>query len=58
MFGKKHAPKQECTSCGRALIGGRKVCACGAPTPFMTFEERTQYEVQRWREHLDRAATA
>lgn len=58
MFGKKRMPVYECASCGRPIAEGRKICACGAATRYMTFEERARYEVEQWRLHREQAAQA
>jgi hypothetical protein len=55
MFGKKRA-KEQCHSCDRAIHEGQKVCACGSATHYMTFTERTQWEVEQYRAF--RGATA
>lgn len=45
-----------CNSCERPIRDEQKVCACGTATRYMTFSERTQYEVQQWRRYRERAA--
>ncbi|MGZ4121041.1 MAG: hypothetical protein ACXVQS_10310 [Actinomycetota bacterium] len=54
MFGKKRV-KERCPSCDRALHEGQKVCACGKATLYMDFAERTAWEVEQWREHVQTA---
>ena len=58
MFGKKRVPQEPCSSCGRGLRESQKVCACGAATRHMNFEERTEYEVAQWRAHREQLAQA
>ncbi len=54
MFGKKHA-KEHCHSCDRAIDAGQKVCGCGSATHYMTFSERTQWELEQYRNYLQRS---
>lgn len=43
-------PKPEsCHACGTPIERDRKVCVCGIPTPYITFEERAAYELAQWR---------
>ena len=50
MFRRKKI-EDPCTSCDRVVKLGQKTCSCGAPTRYMDFSERTDYEVQQWRAH-------
>lgn len=54
MFRKKQGPSEICSSCGRNIREGQKVCNCGSATRFMSFEERTAYEVEQWRMYRQR----
>ena len=49
-----------CRRCDTPITNEMKVCpACGKPTVFMTFEERTRYEVEQYRAYKERdTATA
>ena len=53
MFGKKQI-KNLCHSCDRPLRDGQKVCSCGSATHYMTFAERTDWEVQQYRMYQQR----
>jgi hypothetical protein len=46
-----------CSSCN-AAIGGEKVCRCGKATPNMSFAERTEYELQQYREYKARVVAS
>jgi hypothetical protein len=52
---RKQGRPEICSACGRSLHEHQKVCACGSATRFMTFEERTAYEVEQWRMYQRRA---
>jgi len=57
MFGRKKGHEGDfCVACDRGLRDGQKVCECGTATRFMTFEERTAYEVELWRRAQARTA--
>lgn len=49
---------ERCTRCADPIEEGQKVCACGAATRFLTFEERAAYEVELWRKSRPSTATA
>lgn len=49
---------ERCGSCGDPVQQSQKVCGCGAPTRFMTFEERAAFEVAQWRAYRERQAQA
>jgi hypothetical protein len=57
MFGKKQY-KELCHSCDRPLDAGQKVCRCGSATHYMTFAERTQWELEQYRNYQQRATAA
>lgn len=51
-------PSGICFSCQSAIVEGQKFCGCGRPTHNVTFAERTEWEVEQWRAHKERAASA
>ena len=49
--------KHLCTSCGRKLPGPVAFCpACEQPTVHASDAERLEWDLRRWRAHVDRAA--
>lgn len=38
-----------CGRCEAAIAETQMVCDCGAPTVFMSFEDRNRFEVERYR---------
>lgn len=45
----KRVYQQPCSSCGRLVRDGKSACGCGTQTPFLSFDERNQYELESWR---------
>src|SRR5687767_2322993 len=44
----------KCRSCETRIEGQPSFCArCGVPTPWATAEERTRYDLAKWREHAE-----
>jgi rRNA maturation endonuclease Nob1 len=44
-----------CRRCETPITSEMKVCpACGRPTIFMTFDERTRWEVEQYRAYKER----
>lgn len=41
--------REVCPRCDKVLDEGQKVCECGSPTPFMSFDERRYFELEQWR---------
>lgn len=58
MAGNNGSIFESCHSCDRQLRRDQKFCECGAPSPFLSFEERTKFEVEQWRRHKARNAQA
>ena len=49
---------ETCTRCQNFLEDGQEICSCGAPTRFMSFKTRAEYEVEQWRRYKAQAASA
>lgn len=47
-----------CGRCRAAVPEGKKVCECGSPTSYMSFEERNVYEVERYRAMMAKQQSA
>jgi hypothetical protein len=47
-----------CSSCYRPIKREATICVCGAPTQFMSFAERTAYELEQWRVYKERVRSA
>ncbi len=43
-----------CRRCQAPVTEDVKVCTCGYPTVFMTFDERTKYEMEQYRVSKER----
>lgn len=52
MNGRPAIHGDQCSRCGDAVREGTKVCGCGHPTRFMSFEERNRYETEQWKQYL------
>ena len=50
---------ETCGRCQGFLEGEKEICpSCGAPTRFMSFKSRAEYEVEQWRRHKSQASAA
>ncbi len=48
-----------CGRCQGLYENGTEICpTCCAPTKFMSFKSRAEYEVEQWRRHKANAAAA
>ena len=47
-----------CARCGDPVAEGTTLCTCGKATRWMSFADRTKYEVEQWRNHKKRQAEA
>lgn len=43
--------KTRCASCGRRVRKDQTVCECGAIYAEMSFDDRIEAELERWRAH-------
>jgi rRNA maturation endonuclease Nob1 len=50
----------QCERCKElAIEDGQEICpSCNAPTKFMSFKKRAEYEVEQWRSHKARLNAA
>ena len=47
-----------CGRCESLYENGTEICpSCGAPTKFMSFKSRAEYEVEQWRRYKTAAAS-
>lgn len=50
---------ESCQQCQGLFEHGQELCSsCGAPTRYMSFKARAQYEVEQWRRHKAEAAAS
>ena len=50
---------ETCGKCENFLEEGQEICSsCGAPTRFMSFKTRAEYEVEQWRRHKSEISAA
>jgi predicted amidophosphoribosyltransferase len=50
---------ESCERCQAVLDRGTETCSsCGAPTKYMSFKSRAEYEVEEWRRHKAQASAA
>ncbi len=49
---------ERCVRCTAPVEEGQKICVCGAATRFLSFEERSAYEVEMWRASREQPESA
>lgn len=50
---------ETCQRCQSFLDGEAELCgSCGAPTRFMSFKKRAEWEVEQWRRHKASSSAA
>jgi len=50
---------EACERCKNMIDHGQEVCSsCGAPTKYMSFKTRAEYEVEQWKLYKSKAAAA